>query len=586
MLQNSLSSVTNEEFQLSEQHQAIYDVLLDTKNYRNDILALLINLCKLEYIFNQVVLNNLFDVVSSCRLTTLQIANSILDKLNVGNAVIKANSRLNVTGFSESVGLTVHLNSQMFDYQEALGVDLTVFNSKTTVKDNTARLKDKALIKRYRNTIPNSFNLKAQTFDIINYQDFFSTFIGIINDSSLLDEEAKTYLKSVLNDLFPVDFSKKVFESGFIEVSCKNVCFTYLLRKFQQLITYRGRYNDRWDNIKETIDLNLYTPVSFGLTINLPFQVVRYITQSNEVNLISVYSWIDSWIKSINVEVAEKNQETILKLGQVKPVNPYCLIPSHILHLDKKRREMGYYQDKERTESNKLSSIKNGFLVSIPNISNEDIIEWESVNNRLFDFIYKNNITSNATLYKQADLLDYCKDNNISFVGLFNDLHYLTYTTGDLLYNWDLNLHIFTSRANPYKIEVESLNSYQKPELLALNAFLNRNSLDVFTDHSLYEREKFSSVLFGGINLLCYVYDKLQNLVNLPDMQSFINQSLLFWTGFETAPKSLDDLNVENSDYYSELADNENQCLKVLLYIKKPLPKISFPTQIIILLGI
>ena len=229
MLQNnvSLSAITEEDFQLSEQHQNIYDILLDTKSYRNDILALLINLCKLEYIFNQVLLNNLFDVTSSCQLTNLQIANSIIDKLNVGNTIIKANSRLNIVGFSEHVGLTVHLNSQMFDYQEALGVDLTVFNSKTVIKDDKARLQDKSLIKKYRNTIPHSFDLKTQTYDILKYEDFFSTFIGIINDSSLLNEESKAYLKSILSDLFTIDFSKSIFSLGFVQISCKNICFSY-----------------------------------------------------------------------------------------------------------------------------------------------------------------------------------------------------------------------------------------------------------------------------------------------------------------------------------------------------------------------
>ncbi len=318
----------------------------------------------------------------------------------------------------------------------------------------------------------------------------------------------------------------------------------------------------------------LQAEYSLSLTMTLPEEVVSFITQTpkgGKPSLAALNTWVNVWSRAVIrvPRTASKGKDTI-KIGQVPR---YILMPSKTKELEARRKEIGLFTEKGRTNEEGIFISDTGRFNYCPEASDmasENARGYEKLQEEALavSFAAGSPMIASQTGYASPYFADISPDYRDKIKGLKSDLS--QYAGSLQTYSWDYNCILTSSASDPDRLISTKLEGATKPDALALSEYLTKPSKDALatmfpkmvltrpdeTDDSGQSGLSVQSNSFTGnpdlithTNLMVSMtrtYAYLLYLKKVPDLQTLVDRAAKALDLKTLDPSKMSDANEQN----------------------------------------
>lgn len=247
----------------------------------------------------------------------------------------------------------------------------------------------------------------------------------------------------------------------------------------------------------------LSTVISYTFALTIPEEIARYISQAQKderVSLFALNTWVSVWA---SIMLAQRRQKG-LKVDRKAIMNlpRYVLPASKTLELTKRRKEIGYYTEPGKVNTEGIFISNSGTLNFLPPSAEmilDNAIAFEKLTEEALALSFAAGTPLNASTMRTDPVFDV---NNKGFASKISDIkgRLDRYKGSMQSYSWDYNVILTTSATQPDRIVAHPLNGATKPNPLFIADYMRKpfaKSMSLMFPHARDGGERASAESFG-----------------------------------------------------------------------------------------
>jgi len=263
--------------------------------------------------------------------------------------------------------------------------------------------------------------------------------------------------------------------------------FSVVREPNHRLLNARERYPGAADHGLTKGSGLLQAEYGLSITMNLQPEIVSFITQTpkgGKPPLAALNTWVNVWARAVIRVPRSSTKGSGTDRVLIGQVPRYILMPSKTSELEKRRKELGLFTEKGRTNEDGIFISDTGRFNYCPpasDIASENARAYEKLQEEALEvsFAAGSPMIASQTGYASPYFATVDQDYREKIKGLKSDLS--KYAGSLQTYSWDYNCILTSSASDPDRLISTKLEGATTPDELALSEYLTKPAAEALS---------------------------------------------------------------------------------------------------------